>query len=217
MTEMTMTVMYARVSTAEQTVAHQRKMAEDAGFQVDRVIEDDGVSAYSVPFCQRPGGARVLDVLRPGDVLIVRWVDRLGRDYEDATETMRALMARGVVVKTVINALTFDGATRDPIQKAMRDMLIAFMAGLSQAQTEATKAAQKAGIAHAKATKPAAYRGRAPSYTRAQLDRIVAMLAAGEGTSVIAREVGVTRQTVLRIREDEAAAYAAVERWSDAA
>ncbi len=214
---MTMTVMYARVSTVEQTVALQRKMAEEAGFQIDRVIEDDGVSAYSVTFAQRPGGARVLDVLRPGDVLVVRWVDRLGRDYDDATDTLRKLMARGVVVKTIINGLVFDGATRDPIQKAMRDMVIAFMAGLSQAQTEATKAAQKAGIAHAKETKgDLAYRGRKPSYDRAQLDRIVGMLATGAGTTDISRETGVSRQTVLRVKADQPAAYAALDRWEAA-
>jgi hypothetical protein len=50
------------------------------------------------------------------------------------------------VVRTIINGMTFDGATKDPIQKAVRDALIAFMAATAQAQVEATKEAQKAGI-----------------------------------------------------------------------
>jgi putative DNA-invertase from lambdoid prophage Rac len=37
-------------------------------------------------------------------------------------------MRRGVVIKTVINGMTFDGATKDPMQKAVRDAPIAFMA-----------------------------------------------------------------------------------------
>jgi putative DNA-invertase from lambdoid prophage Rac len=41
-------------------------------------------------------------------------------------------MARGVVIKTVINKMTFDGATQDPMQKAVRDALIAFMAATRQ-------------------------------------------------------------------------------------
>ena len=37
------------------------------------------------------------------------------------------------------------------MQHAVRDALIGFMAATAQAQAEATKAAQRAGIAHAKA------------------------------------------------------------------
>ena len=64
---------------------------------------------------------------------MVRWVDRLGRNYEDVCDTVREFMRRGVVIKTVINGFTFDGATKDPMQKAVRDALFAFMAALGQA------------------------------------------------------------------------------------
>ncbi len=63
--------------------------------------------------------------------------------------------------------MTFDGATKDPMQQAVRDALIAFMAATAQAQAEATKEAQKAGIEHAKAK--GEYLGRKPSWHR-QLD-----------------------------------------------
>ena len=61
-------------------------------------------------------------------------------------------MRRGVIIRTVINAMTFDGATTNPMQMAVRDALIAFMAATAQAQAEATKEAQKAGIEHARET-----------------------------------------------------------------
>ena len=67
-------------------------------------------------------------MLRRGDTLVVRWVDRLGRNYQDVCDTIRELMRKGVVVRTVINNMTFDGATKDPMQQAVRDALIAFMA-----------------------------------------------------------------------------------------
>ena len=41
----------------------------------------------------------------------------------------------------MINGLTFDGATKDPMQIAVRDALIGFMAATAQAQAEATKEA----------------------------------------------------------------------------
>ena len=115
------TFLYARVSTADQTIIHQRAQAEAAGFRFDEVIEDAGVSGVTTKFKDRKGGAKLLDKLRRGDVLVVRWVDRLGRNYEDVTETIRTLMQRGVVIRTIINGMTFDGSTRDPIQMAVRD------------------------------------------------------------------------------------------------
>src|SRR5713101_8772541 len=157
------TVLYARVSTSEQTIEHQRSQAEAAGFRIDEVVADEGVSGLSTRLSDRPQGRRLFDLLRRGDTLVVRWVDRLGRDYRDVCDTIRSFMERGVVVRSVIHGLTFDGATADPMQQAVRDALIGFMAALSQAQAEATREAQKAGIEHAKG-KADKYRGRKPSY-----------------------------------------------------
>lgn len=155
------TILYARVSSTEQTIEHQRTQAEQAGFKLDEVIADGGVSGVSTKLRERPQGRRLFDLLRSGDTLVVRWVDRLGRNYEDICETIREFMRRGVVIRTVINGMTFDGATKDAMQRAVRDALIAFMAATAQAQAEATKEAQRAGIAHAKANGGArAYKGR---------------------------------------------------------
>src|SRR3954464_8158079 len=125
---LTTTILYARVSSADQTVAHQRKQAEAAGFRIDTVVADEGVSGVSTRLAHRPQGRRLFDMLRAGDTLVVRWVDRLGRNYQDVCDTIREFMRRGVVVRTVINGMTFDGATTNPIQQAVRDALIAFMA-----------------------------------------------------------------------------------------
>jgi putative DNA-invertase from lambdoid prophage Rac len=116
-------------------------------------------------------------------------------------------------VKTVINAMTFDGSTTDPIQKAVRDALIGFMAATAQAQAEATKAAQKAGIAHAKQQTGAKYRGRKPSYTRAQFDVVRTMLDQEQGISAIAKATDLSRQTVYRIEQDRAAAETVLTTW----
>lgn len=208
------TIFYARVSTADQTLEHQAAQARKAGFSIDEVIADHGVSGVATKLADRPEGRRLFDKLRRGDTLVVRWVDRLGRNYQDVTDTIREFMSRGVIIKTVINGLTFDGATTDPMQKAVRDALIAFMAATAQAQAEATKEAQKAGIEAARDGKPLAYRGRKPSYSRDQLSQVQDMLAGGAaGTSQIARASGLTRQTVLRIRNDMAEAEAALARW----
>jgi DNA invertase Pin-like site-specific DNA recombinase len=210
---MTKTILYARVSTADQNLDHQRVQGEAAGFKIDEVVADHAQSGVTTTLAERPEGKRLFDKLRHGDVLVVRWVDRLGRNYQDVTDTIRHFMRQGVVVRTVINNLTFDGAAKDAMQQAVRDALIAFMAATAQAQAEATKEAQKAGIANARTMEPQKYRGRRPSFTREQLTRVREMTALGAGASAIAKETGLTRPTVQRLRDDLDAAEAVMSRW----
>jgi putative DNA-invertase from lambdoid prophage Rac len=207
------TVLYARVSTADQTIEHQLEQAKAAGFQIDEVVSDHGVSGISTNLKDRPEGKRLYDMLRKGDVLVVRWVDRLGRNYVDVSDTIREFMRKGVVIRTVINGLTFDGATKDAMQQAVRDALIGFMAAIAQAQAEANKEAQRAGIEHAKAKAERVYRGRKPTYRRDQYKLVSDMLSQQAGTSAIAKASGLTRQTVLRIKADPAAAEKALAVW----
>lgn len=153
-------------------------------------------------------------MLRRGDTLVVRWVDRLGRNYRDVCDTIQEFLAKGVTVRTVINNMTFDGATTDPIQQAVRDALIAFMAATAQAQAEATKEAQKAGIEHARAdTTVDNYRGRKPSYDREDVRLVQDMVSQGKGPSDIAKVTNLTRQTIIRIRDRPAQAEAALVAW----
>jgi putative DNA-invertase from lambdoid prophage Rac len=207
------TIFYSRVSVADQTLDHQRTQAEAAGFKFDLVIADHGVSGVSVPLKERPEGRRLFDLLRSGDVLVARWVDRLGRNYADVSDTIREFMRRGVVIKTVINRMTFDGSTTDPMQMAVRDAMIAFMAASAQAQAEATREAQRAGIEHAKAHRPNAYLGRKPSFNRDQLSSVTGALGLGRGISQISEESGLSRQTIYRIKADPAAAEASLLEW----
>jgi len=94
-------------------------------------------------------------------------------------------MRRGVVIKTVINGMTFNGATKDPVQKAVRDALIAFTT--AQAQAEATKAAQRAGIEHAQRSGERKYLGRKPGFTTQQFRTVRDMLSQATGIAQIAK------------------------------
>ena len=153
-------------------------------------------------------------MLRTGDTLVVRWVDRLGRNYADVTDTVREFIRRGVVVRTVINGLTFDGATKDPMQQAVRDSLIAFMAATAQAQAEIIKEAQKAGIAHAQAHDDGMkYRGRKPTFSRDQFTLVRELLDQGIAVSTIAKTTGLKRQSIYRIHAQPERQLAALLAW----
>jgi putative DNA-invertase from lambdoid prophage Rac len=207
-------VLYCRVSTADQTLDHQRTQAAAAGFRFDEIIADYGISGVRTALRDRPEGRRLFDMLRAGDTLVVRWVDRLGRNYADVTDTIREFIRRGVVVRTVINGLTFDGATKDPMQQAVRDSLIAFMAATAQAQAEVIKEAQKAGIAHARENDDGRkYRGRKPTFTREQFTLVRELLSQGITVSAISKVTGLKRQSIYRIQAEPERQRSALLAW----
>ena len=204
-------ILYARVSTKDQTLEHQITQAEDKGFAIDEVIADHGVSGIKQKLKDRPEGRRLYDKLRAGDTLVLRWVDRLGRDYQDVTDAVRHFIRKGVTIRTVINGMTFDGNTNDPVQQAVRDAMIAFLAATAEAQAEATRSAQQAGIELAKSKDR--FKGRKPSFSRATVSEVESLISSGLGTTAIAKATGLTRQTVLRIRDRRSDVEAALLRW----
>jgi putative DNA-invertase from lambdoid prophage Rac len=93
-------------------------------------------------------------------------------------------------------------------------VLVTYMAATGQAQAEATKEAQRAGIAHAKANGDArTYKGRKPSYSRKEFENAQALLDKSVSVGEVARTTGLTRQTVYRIKDDPGGAEAALATW----
>lgn len=224
MTPSPRTVLYVRVSTAEQTSEHQLTQAREAGHNIEDgdVITDHGVSGIHTRLRERDQGKRLFDILRPGDTLLVRWVDRLGRNYDDVKQVITDFNRRGITVRTVINNMAFesdgmlDAKDNADMLKAARDAMLAFMSAMASADAQAKAEARRAGIEHAKASADAdqKYRGKKPSYDRATFNSVQTMLAQnGRTVAQIARENGLSRQAVLRIRDTPEAASAALERW----
>jgi DNA invertase Pin-like site-specific DNA recombinase len=208
-----------RVSTSEQTAT------QAAGFAIDEAISDDGVSGVSTTLAERPEGRRLFDKLRAGDVLVVRWVDRLGRNYEDVREAIEEFMRRGIIIRTVINNFTFDGSTKDPMQKAVRDALVAFTAATAKRRPKPRKplngpessipgqtGRRRTGSARTQVRQPVW--GASPATRESSSAGVQDMLASGTiGMAQIAREARIARQTVYRIKDDPAGAEAALATW----
>lgn len=70
----------------------------------------------------------IFNILREGDTLVVRRVDRPGRFYQDVTDTTREFINRGVTIRTVTTSIV----RRDPTQQAIRDALTDFMAAMAR-------------------------------------------------------------------------------------
>lgn len=159
---------YGRVSTTDgQSSASQYEDAKAHGVKDEDVFIDEGVSGYHVAPDEREQWRSVERDLRHGGILIVRWLDRISRRYDELHRTMRRLMDLGVRVECTLNGMVFDGETKDPIEKATRDAVLAFMAAQGEADYRNRAEMQRRGVAIAKAS--GKYKGRQRTHNYAEI------------------------------------------------
>ncbi|KVD91479.1 recombinase family protein [Burkholderia ubonensis] len=144
-------IYYGRISTTDgQTSASQYADAEAHGIGRADTFIDEGVSGYHVAPMDREQWPHVERDLRHGGTLVVRWLDRISRRYDELHETMQRLMKARVRVECTLNSMVFDGGATDAISKATRDAVLAFMAAQGEADYLNRREMQARGIAIAK-------------------------------------------------------------------
>ncbi|CAJ3569598.1 site-specific recombinase, DNA invertase [Burkholderia pseudomallei] len=190
---------YGRISTTDgQSATSQYEDARAHGVQDNDVFIDEGVSGYHVAPDAREQWRKVEHDLRHGGILIVRWLDRISRRYDELHATMRRLMELGVRVECTLNGMAFDGKAKDPIAKATRDAILAFMAAQGEADYLNRAEMQRRGVSIAKAE--GKYKGRARSHDYAAIKT----WRAEHGASIreTAEKFGVGTATVKRACAD---------------
>lgn len=183
---------YCRVSTADQTPDNQVREIEAAGFalQPKRVIREH--ISGSVDASQRPEFAKLVDRMESGDVLVVTKLDRLGRSAMDVRSTIDGLAASGIKV----HCLALGGADLTSAAGKMVMMLLAVMAEFERDLIiERTQAGQARARAEGK------HMGRPAKTTPAQREAIRRALAQGATVTAQAKEHGISRATVIGIRD----------------
>lgn len=202
------TVYYGRISSTDgQTSATQYEAAATLGINSRDVHIDEGVSGYHVAPSDRAEWAKVETKLRRGDVLYVRWLDRISRRYDELHATMRRLMEEGIKVVCTLNGMEFDGAATDAIHKATRDAILAFMAAQGEADYLNRREMQRQGIEKAKRDNAEKYVGRPRKLDAADVNAWRA--EHGKSIAQTAEHFGLGKATVARYwasREDTAAA-----------
>jgi DNA invertase Pin-like site-specific DNA recombinase len=171
---------YIRVSSAGQNPERQLE-----GLEVDRVFTDT-VSGKSI---ERSALSALLGFVRDGDVVIVHSMDRLARNLDDLRRLVRELTARGVQVHFIKEQLSFTGE-----HSPMAELLLSVLGAFAEFERALIRERQAEGIALAKAR--GAYRGRKRSLTPTQVTELRTRVAAGEPKASLARELGISRQTL---------------------
>jgi DNA invertase Pin-like site-specific DNA recombinase len=171
---------YQRVSTVDQNTDRQLD-----GVELDKMFTDKA----SGKDANRPELASALDYAREGDTLVVHSMDRLARNLEDLRRIVRELTGQGVKVEFVKENLTFAGD-----DSPMNTLLLSMLGAVAEFERSMILERQREGIAIAKAA--GKYKGRKAALTDVQAHELRARLAAGESVSVLARQYGISRQTV---------------------
>lgn len=187
------TFVYARVSTVGQTVENQLLEIKAAGYEAETLYSE--TVSGSVPAGDRPEFGKMLDTIqrtRSPKRLIVSKLDRLGRDAGDVMSTVKALEALGCGVR-VLQLGDLD------LTSAGGKIVLSTLAAVAEVERDILIERTQAGLQRAKA------QGKrlGPPYktTEGDRDAIRKALAGGTSVSQVARDYGVSRATVIRIRE----------------
>jgi DNA invertase Pin-like site-specific DNA recombinase len=180
---------YRRVSSEGQNLDRQLD-----GLQLDQVFEEK----ISGKDTNRPELQRMIEYARKGDTVVVHSLDRLGRSLLDLRKIIEGLNNKGVAVRFIKEGMEFDAGSDDPFKVLMLNMLGSF----SEFERSLIKSRQAEGIKLAK--QKGVYKGRSKCLTTEQAEEARARVAAGVPKSKVAKDLGVTRQTLYKYLEEKA-------------
>ncbi len=174
---------YLRVSSLD-----QKELRQLEGIPLDKRFVDKASGKDT----HRPQLQQLIEYVREGDTVICHAMDRLARNLDDLRKIVLGLTERGVYVRFEKENLTFTGA-----DSPMSHLLLSVMGAFAQFERDLIRERQREGIALAK-LREGAYTGRKHSLSSTQARELRKRAAAGESRTLLAGELGISRQTLYR-------------------
>ena len=139
---------YIRVSSIDQNEDRQINAMKEAGVPSKNIFSDK----QSGKDFDRPNYKRLIKKLKPGDLVFVLSIDRLGRNYKDIQEQWRILTKQIGVDICVIDMPLLDTRNgKDLMGTFIADLVLQILSFVAQSERENIKKRQAEGIAAAKA------------------------------------------------------------------
>lgn len=139
---------YIRVSTIDQNTDRQENALEAFGVPPENVFVDK----QSGKDFERPAWKSLMKTLRHDDLIVVKSVDRLGRNYEEMIEQWRFITRTKQADIYVIDMPVLDTrGKRDLMGTLIADIVLVVMSFFAQSEREAIRQRQAEGIAAARA------------------------------------------------------------------
>ncbi|MCD8115521.1 MAG: recombinase family protein [Oscillospiraceae bacterium] len=139
---------YVRVSTKEQNEDRQMIAMHDFGV-ADKNIYIDKMSRKDF---NRPAYIALMKRLEPGDTLVLKSIDRLGRDYEEIIDQWRVITKEMQTAIVVLDMPLLDTRAKDKDLTGVfiSDLVLQILSYVAQTEREFNHQRQQEGIAAAK-------------------------------------------------------------------
>ena len=178
---------YSRVSTKSQakdgnSLEAQESALKAAGAQ--KIYSD----AFTGTKSHRPELDKLLEVIQPGDTLIVTKLDRIARSASQGTELIEALLKKDIIVH-ILNIGIMDST---PTGKLIRDILFSFVGFERDMIVESTQEGKAIAKQNPKFTK-----GRPKKYSRQQTNHALDLLES-HSYRLVCQMTGISKSTLIR-------------------
>lgn len=139
---------YVRVSSKDQNVARQMAALQKTHLPFTKVYTDQ----QSGKDFERAGYKGMMRVLKEGDLLVIKSIDRLGRNYDEIIEQWRIITKEKKADILVLDMPLLDTRNKsgDLTQSFIADLVLQILSYVAQNEREFIKARQAEGIAAAK-------------------------------------------------------------------
>ena len=139
---------YIRVSSKDQNEDRQRIAIREFGVQDCRVFMDK----QSGKDFERPGYQTLMRKIKPADTLVIKSIDRLGRNYEEIMEQWRIITKEKQAAIVVLDMPLLDTRQgRDLAGTLIANIVLQLLSYVAQTEREFIRQRQAEGIAAAKA------------------------------------------------------------------
>ena len=139
---------YVRVSTREQNEQRQVVALKEYGIAEKRIYMDK----QSGKDFERPNYKRLIRKIKNGDTLVIKSIDRLGRNYDEILEQWRIITKEKQAAIVVLDMPLLDTKqNRDLTGTLIADIVLQLLSYVAQTEREFIRQRQAEGIAAAKA------------------------------------------------------------------
>ena len=185
---------YVRVSTQEQNEARQLAAMQKFGVPERNVITEK----ISGKDFDRPKYRWLIQNLCPGDILVIKSIDRLGRSYEEILEQWAIITKERQAVVVVLDMPLLDTRQgRDLTGTLIADIVLQLLSYVAQTERENIRQRQAEGIAAAKAN--GVRFGRERMEMPKEFDGLMALWSEGRiSARRAALQLGISHHTFLR-------------------
>lgn len=183
---------YTRVSTIDQETSNQLLEIKSAGYTIEahRYIEER--ISGSVEAFKRPSFLQLTQRLEQGDTLVVTKLDRLGRDSINVQQTVQWFTEHGIRL-IVLQLGNLD------LTSSSGALMIKVLSAVADFERQLIIERVQSGLVRAKANNVRL--GRPPKTSHSDQQEIISKLVQGVTVSQLARDYGISRASVIKIRE----------------